>query len=232
MIPLYAKTLDRVEPRDSIYYLLAANGVFLVKKTVLFESVTPPVEVAGVEPQSIALKLSFPQVPHEVMATIYGFFQFVFRKWDGEAIVFLFYSPVRNEFRVDAPPQRLTRHRTPRGWRTEGRVEYGAVSRPTGFLKLGDVHSHGDSPPFFSTVDDRDDGEDGLRIVMGNLDRPEPAVRASFIASGIRFKVPTTDVIEEFSAPAPPPEAWIRRVRCTYKDSLFRKRSDGNGQKR
>jgi hypothetical protein len=93
------------------------------------------------------------------------------------------------------------------------------VTRPAGFLKLGDAHSHGDSPAFFSSIDDRDDGEDGLRVVMGRLDRPRPDICVSFVANGTRFRLDVEDVLEDFTEPLPPPEAWTRRVACRYENA-------------
>ena len=228
MIPLYLKTADLGEPGDSTYYLLAANGVFMVKKAGVFVSVTEAKTVTGLQKQLPSLALSFPKLPRNLIERIYGFFHFVYKRLDGEAVVFIYYSPERGEFHVDAPPQKLTRYRTHRGWRTEGNVEYRSIPRPKGFLKLGDAHSHGDSQAFFSSVDDRDDGEDGLRVVMGNLDRPEPDVRVSFIANGTRFRLEVTDVLEDFTEPLPPPEAWTRRIICRYKDPRQRVRQSGN----
>jgi hypothetical protein len=228
MIPVYLKAADGDQPVESTYYLLAANGVFLVKKSGLFSSVTATETLIGLDQQSPSISLSFPKLPRDLLERVYGFFRFVFERLDGEAVVFLYYSPGSGEFHVDAPPQRLTRYRTRRGWRTEGNVEYRALARPDGFLKLGDAHSHGDSHAFFSSIDDRDDAEDGLRVVMGRLDRPQPDVRVSFMANGTRFKLDAADVLEDFRQPVPPSEEWIRRVVCRYKDSRSEDRRSGN----
>lgn len=228
MIPLYLKTTDLSEPGDSTYYLLAANGAFLVKKAGLFSSVTEAKTVTGLQTQAPSVVLSFPKLPRDLIERIYGFFEFAYIRFDGEAVVFIYYSPERGEFHVDAPPQKLTRYRTHRGWRTEGKVEYSSISRPSGFLKLGDAHSHGDSPAFFSSVDDRDDGEDGLRVVMGNLDRAQPDVRVSFIANGTRFRLEASDVLEDFTSPVPPPETWTCRITCRYEDPRQRARQSEN----
>ena len=217
-ISVYLKTRDGGEPSDATYYLLAANGAFLAKKTPLFASITHAPTVAGLEQQVPALDLSFPKLPRDLLEQIYGFFQFVYKRLDGEAIVFIYYSPDRGEFHVDAPPQTLTRYRTHHGWRTLGSVEYRAIPRPEGFLKLGDAHSHGDCHAFFSSTDDRDDAEDGLRVVMGKLDRPELDVCVSFVAGGTRFKLEPGSVLEDFTEPVPPPQAWTERVFCRYED--------------
>jgi len=213
MISVYIKTDKFVEPDEPLYYLVAGNGVFLVKKAGLFTAVVGAQNVAGLENQSPALRLMIPRVPRNVMEQVYGFFDVVYRQWDGEAVAFLYYSPERAEFHVDVPPQTLFRHRTSRGWRTEGRLEYGELPRPDGFLWIGDVHSHGDVAAFFSEVDDRDDGQDGLRIVMGRLDRSVPALRVSFVTGGTRFDLPSEQVLEDYSVPLPPPSDWLQRVR-------------------
>jgi len=216
MIPFNLKTGDFVEPSEPLYYLFAGNGIFLVKKTPLFTAVTETRDVAGLDIATPALSLTIPKLPRDLMEKVYGFFDVVHRRWDGEAVAFLYYSPVRQQFHVDVPPQTLVRHKSHRGWRTEGRVEYGSLPRPDDFLWLGDVHSHGDLRAFFSDTDDRDDGQDGLRIVMGRLDR-NPEVRVSFVTGGTRFDLVTEDVIEDFAKPVAPPPGWLRRINIQCK---------------
>jgi PRTRC genetic system protein A len=217
MIPLHLKAGGMEEPTAATYYLVAANGAFLVRRTELFASVTKARSVVGLEEQAESLTLSFPRLPRHLLEITYGFFRLVHRRLRGEAIVFIYFSRALNEFRFEAPPQVLTRHRTRRGWRTAGKVEYRTLPRPDGFLKLGDVHSHGDCAAFFSATDDRDDAaEDGLRIVMGRLHQPKPDVQVSFVINRTRFPLDVNDVLEEFSEPAAPPQRWIRRVSCSY----------------
>jgi PRTRC genetic system protein A len=224
---VYPKTSDLVDPGGSAYYLVAENGVFLVKQAGLFTSVTRARTVAGLQKQAPSLSLLFPRLPRRLVEQVYGFFRLAYERFDGEAVVLLYYSSERGEFHADAPPQWLTRRWTCRGWRTEGRVEYRAPPRPEGFLKLGDAHSHGGSAAFFSGLDDRDDREDGLRIVMGRLDRPRPEVRVSFVANGTRFRVRPRQVLESFNDAVPPPKEWIRRVTCRYEDDG---RAGGSGR--
>jgi hypothetical protein len=218
MIPVYFKTGDFVEPAPPLYYLVTAQGNFLVKKTSLFTSITEVTAIPGLLDQGESLSLRFPKVPREILEQMYGFFDAVYQKWEGEAIVFLYYSPGDGAFRLEAPPQTLFRHQSAYGfWRTEMKVEYGYWPRPPGFIKLGDAHSHADLPAFFSCTDDRDDQEDGLRITLGHLDRARPDVSVSFVASGARFALKAESVLEDFSAPLPPPPAWLERVTCREK---------------
>lgn len=221
MIPTHLKTGEFHDPDDPLYYLVAANGCFLVRKNGLFTSVTAVTGIPGLEAEQAGLWCGFGKVPRRLMETVYGFFDWAFREWESEAVVCLFYDPVKRSILAQAPPQTIFRYRAAGRWFTEGRVEYDNISRPAHLLKLGDIHSHGDLPPFFSSKDDEDDHEDGLRIVMGNLHRAKPDVCASFIASGVRFILDSRNVIEEFSRPAPPPAAWIQSVSCELEDSQW-----------
>lgn len=213
MIPLYLKTPEFAEPSASLSYLVASNGVFLVQKSALFTSITKAQEIAGLLPQETSCRLFFPRIPQGILEQVYGFFQAVYIRWQGEAIVFLYYAPDRHAFRLDVPPQTLFRYRSLSGrWRTEMKVAYEALPRPPGFIKLGDIHSHANLPAYFSGADDDDDLEDGLHVVIGNLHRVQSDVRVSFVTNGARFLLEPEEVLEPFSRPVPPPRQWMRQV--------------------
>ena len=213
MIPVYVKTETFSEPDASMYYLVAADGAFLVKKTDLYRSVTRCDRIAGLEPQSPSVTLDVPKLPRRFLERVYGFFEAVYRTCAGEAIVFVFYQPERCDFRIGVPTQTVRRYWYQGTWRTEGHVEYESMSRPQGYLKLGDIHSHGSLSAFFSSVDDLDDREDGLRLVLGRLHIKPPDCCASFVAGGSRFKLDVEAVAEDFGEPIPPPPSWLERVR-------------------
>ena len=224
VVPVYLKTPDGDVPGDPLYYVVAANGTFLVRNTALFTATIPATDVVGLERQQEGITIHFPPIPRLILEHVIGFFRTVYDRWDGEAIAFLYYAPELKEFRVEIPPQTLPRYRSRGRWRTEGRLEYGCLPRPDGFLKLGDMHSHGDAPAFFSGTDDRDDREDGLRIVIGRLDRTRIEMRASFVVNRLRFPVGLSDVIETPSGPfalVAPPDDWMRQVVCRYEASYL-----------
>ena len=221
MIPLYVATPGFAEPRESLYYMVAANGTFLVNRTALFTAVTAARALPGLLYREPSIQLAFPRVPRQLMERIYGFFKTVYLLWEGEAIVFLFYGPAERTFHVGVPPQTLFRHRTGDRWRTEGRVSYGHLPRGKGIIKLGDAHSHASAAAFFSCRDDADDTtHDGLRIVLGRMDRRRPDVNVSFVTQGTRFLLGAADVMEDFSAALTPPRAWLRQVTCRHLGEL------------
>jgi len=69
-------------------------------------------------------------------------------------------------------------------------------------------------PAFFGCADDKDDVEDGLRIVMGQLDRSRPDIRVSFVIGRTRFILDPKDVIEDFATTIEPPPEWLDRIFC------------------
>jgi hypothetical protein len=216
MIPVFLKTAQFSEPSSPLYYLVAANGTFVVKKTAVFSSITrAPTQMIH---QEECLRLSLPRLPEEMVGRIWGFFKDVYERWQGEAVVFLYYAPDNGSFLVSPPPQTLYRHWNKGGWWTEMRVSYGSLPREKGFLKIGDAHSHCELPAFNSCVDDWDDREDGVRIVMGNVDRERPDLLTSFIVNGTRFRCNPDDVLEAAPSSLPPPREWLERVKCKARE--------------
>jgi len=220
MIPVYFKTEDFKEPEAQLYYLVTGDGLFLVKKTGLFSSQTRASGVVGLQGQKPSLALHFGRIPRRTMERVYGFFDWAWREWRSEAILFLYYSPNNGQLLLDAPPQTIYLYRRSGRWQAEGRVSYEALPRPEGYIKLGDIHSHGSLPPYFSEQDDWDDREEGLKIVIGRLDRAIPEVVVSFVAAGQhRFRIPWRDAMEDFEEPLAPPSEWIQRVHCERESS-------------
>jgi hypothetical protein len=217
VIPLYVDTPGLAEPPEALYHVVAANGTFLVNRTALFTAVTPARTLPGLLRREPSIQLAFPRVPRLLMERIHGFFKAVYRAWEGEAIVFIFYAPAAGTFHVGVPPQVLVRRRTRGRWRTQGRVFYGYLPRGEGLVKLGDAHSHGSATAAWSCQDDADDAtQDGLKIVLGQLDRRHPDVSVSFVTQRTRFLLRSADVIEDFSAALTPPLAWLRQVTCRH----------------
>lgn len=212
MIDLYLKTRNFRPPEAPAYLLAAGNGLYLVRNNPLFTAVTPASGVPGLEPQQHGISLHFPRLPRRMLALVYGFFKEVYRLWNAEAIVFLYYAPSLKRFRVAVPAQTVPLRWNGFRWKAEGYLQYEHLPRPEGYLKIGDIHSHRRMSAFFSQVDDEDDREDGLRLVMGRLDEPAPDLAVSFVASGARFLLQPCEVCEEFHEPLAPPPAWLRKI--------------------
>src|SRR5262245_13306952 len=107
VIPFYADTPEGFEPPEPIYYVVAANGTFLVNRTALYTAVTAVRSLPGLLRREPSLELEVPRLPRLLMERVYGFFKTVYRACEGEAIVFLFYAPAERTFHVGVPPQTL-----------------------------------------------------------------------------------------------------------------------------
>ncbi len=220
MFPIYIKDQQPLpEPTDTVYFVLAQGGVYLVKRTPLYEAVTPyHGELPGLPPQQPQLQLHLPKLPQSLVERVVGFFVQVFERYGTEAVVVLFYASSRG-FYVDAPPQRVNRWHTAYGCHGGYRVRYASCPRPAGFLQVGTVHSHADLPASHSHVDALDEQhQDGLHLTVGDVTRARPSFSAAFVANGHRFHLPVEDVLAGFERPTlPAPAAWMAQVRCrTY----------------
>ena len=209
------KTESRVESDESLYYLVAANGVFQIRNTPAYYAVTfSEGEIPGLVPETEMLRLRCPPLSAEWTDEVLAFFDAVFQRWKGEAIVVLFYRPETHEYLVRAPTQRIERYRSRGAWVTEHHLDYDYVERPEGYLRFGTIHSHASSPAYASYTDCADERyEDGLHIVVGDLQRDEQSRSAAFVANGRRFPLDPDRVFP--SRPLPKKSArreWLEQV--------------------
>lgn len=216
--PVVLKQVERFKPPAKLYYLVASNGVFQVRDTEAYRAVT---RVQDGIPELLAegerVEFRFPRLRAPLLEDVLGFFDEVYRRYGGEAIVILFYNAQTREFRVGVPPQTITGTRDRWGeWRAHYRLDYGAALRPGGFLRFGTIHSHANLPAYASHVDCEDERfEDGLHVVFGSLDSNELSRSASFVANGLRFRVEPEQILEPSRVPRrAASREWMARVRC------------------
>lgn len=204
IFPILIKTEDATRPQASIYYEVASNGTFQVRNFPTYRAVTEAAgEIPGLLPQKETLEIKFPRVPSALLEEVLVFFAEVYRRYQAEAIVILFYHPSLKGFRVKVPPQTIKLYQDFRGrWRAHLELKYGSVDRPSGFLKLGTIHSHAHLPAYASSTDCKDERfEDGLHIVFGDFDEPTTSRSATFVANGVRFRMDPSEVMESSSVP-------------------------------
>jgi proteasome lid subunit RPN8/RPN11 len=219
MFPILLKTpagREQPEPLPSLYYEVAANGVFQVREAKTHRAVTrATAAVPGLLAERESVDLYFPRLPAALIENVLAFFDTVHRQWHGEAIVILFYHPERERFEVGVPPQTIGFYRDAYGRsRTDHHLDYGNVERPSGAIRLGTIHSHGNLPAYASETDCEDEQYgDGLHIVFGSLDREPISRSATFVANGRRFPLDPDEVLERADIPAWAASAsWLERV--------------------
>jgi proteasome lid subunit RPN8/RPN11 len=215
--PIVLKTRARYRAPARLFYEVAANGIFQVRDTGIFRSVTQAeVEVPGLLASQEEVVLRFPRLPAWLLEDVLAFFREAYRQHGGEAIVILFYRPEDREFRAEAPSQSIPGYRDGAGvFRAHHQLRYGQVERPEGFVRMGSIHSHAQSPAYASAVDCADEqGEDGLHVVFGDVDLSRPSRSACFVSNGVRFQLEPDRVLEPCEVPMRPARAdWMARLR-------------------
>ena len=107
--PVLLKTDPDVRSDEAIYYLVAANGLFQVRRTESYEAVTRVTgTVPGLCEQEEYVELDIPLLPRALVRRVLAFFRAVYERYSGEAIVILFYQPETRTYRVVAPPQQCS----------------------------------------------------------------------------------------------------------------------------
>lgn len=214
--PVLLKTEPELNADERLYYEIASNGVFQVKDTEIFRAVTRVTRsVPGLYPSREKLQLRFPPLPAALIDPVLAFFLEVYERYEGEAIVLLYYRPESQEYRALVPPQHISGYRDAYGNpRAYLRLDYGSVARPKGFRAFGTVHSHADLSAYASGVDCDDERfGDGLHVVFGHFGTSALSRCAAFVASGRRFHVEPDHVLPECVSPeGVAPEEWMQAV--------------------
>jgi hypothetical protein len=216
-VPVFVKDAAFTPPDLPSYYLLTADGLFLVRRTALFSASVPADGVVGLQPHATGLRLQIPPLPRALIERALGFFRAVYARWRGEGILIMFYAPALRRFVFRAPPQRLTGRYEYGRFRADLQLDYGACERPDAqYVKLGTFHSHGAAGPRHSHIDLHDElYETGLHITAGYVDSSLPEFCAAFVVGRTRFTLAPDDLVPTCRAVRRPPPSWLDQVTVT-----------------
>ena len=195
------------EPADAAAlpaFLVARDGVYLRKRTLLGESQTKVSRVAHLPAEREAIDYALPAVPADVMARAVGFFRAVYRAHRTEAAALLLWRD--GSFDLAVPRQRVST--------VTVKFSVSDGDLPAGSRVVGTIHSHGGYGAYASSTDEDDEaGLDGLHVVVGDLDRRSTGYAAAVVVDGVRFRLPLTRLLERPRRLAEPPEDWLRKVK-------------------
>lgn len=210
-VNFYLKDEDFEEPPEDIYYLLAANGLFKVTKTLAFTASTvfftprKGRKLGVLDSHEENLELQLPKkVPYKIFLESLGFFREIYRRHKTEAEALLYWDENNKEYVLAVKDQKTER------WDLVAEVG----RNPEGLIRIGTLHSHGDLWAFHSGIDDEDEEyDDGLHITFGEV-MQIPSVSCSVVVGGKRFMMKTSDIFELKKLAAPQvPEEWIKKVK-------------------
>ncbi|MBI5077369.1 hypothetical protein HZB94_03230 [Candidatus Falkowbacteria bacterium] len=187
MYPIHILREKTELPKEGIYYVVAANGIFLHKDTGLVEAFVPVSAISFLPELSPWARHHFPKIPAEFLARFVGFARDVFQRFQSEAVVLLYYSLTEKKYALVCPEQSSV----------SVKVKYRRDIPLTRFRQVGTIHSHPDFNAYHSSIDEADEnGFDGLHITVGNIDQPCFSVSCELAINGSRFKLKPDEIIE------------------------------------
>jgi hypothetical protein len=203
MLPLYLKDDKFRDPPDAMFYLLARDGLYLVRRSELFTTELRVQGVPWLEPHAERAQLHLPaKIPAQLLDQALAFFRTVFDRLRAEAALLLYYVPAENRYELIAPHQDVTPFS----------CEYTIGPTPEGRIRAGSLHSHGNLDEGHSDVDTADERfEDGLHMTVGAIDSV-PRISCDLVVGGRRFPVPLADVVDRAYTEQSVPAEWLSAV--------------------
>jgi hypothetical protein len=185
-------------------FVVARDGLYLRKRSLLGVSQTKVGRIAHLPPGSEFVDYALPRVPADVMARVVGFFRAIYRLQRTEAAVLLIWRD--GVFDLVVPPQKVT------SVSVAFDVRDGDI--PAGWRVVGSMHSHGAFGAYASTTDEDDEAElDGLHVVVGDLERRSIGFAAAVVVDGVRFALKANRLFERPRRFVEPPADWLARVK-------------------
>lgn len=211
MFPFFLKDPSFEPPAAPIYYVLARNGLFLVKRNAVFTSCTPVTGLSWLGEHTEGYRFHCPRLPSWVLGQSLAFFRAVYQRFGSEAILLLHYAPGSRDFHLVAPVQEVS----------PLSCFYDPQPVPEGWVRAGTIHSHGQLPGVHSEVDEEDERfDDGLHITLGRI-LGDPSLDCELVVGASRFELHPAEVLEptpagEESAPDFDfPQEWLLMVTGT-----------------
>lgn len=215
LTPVYLKTDKNMSwPKDKMFYILSADGLFLCRNHEWFQSCSPAKHGPGeLESQEPFLKVNYPMIPKAMIENALGFFRRIENSKGWESALILVWNRTTNQMEFVCPDQKAS----------GASVKYDIPKLPQHLALIGDIHSHcnfGSNP---SWTDEKDETHrPGLHIVIGYINRKEPEFYCVAVADGTRFQIKNMEeVIEGCDAtladPDAAPKEWVEKVKAEYK---------------
>lgn len=202
-------------------FVVARDGVYLRKQTLLGESQTKVERIAHLPSEDEYVEYALPKVPADLMGRVVGFFRAVYRLHRTEALVLLLWEDAG--FTVHVPAQRVSG--------SSVKFTLAEDELPTGSRLAGTIHSHGAFGAFASSIDEADEAElDGLHLVVGDLDRRRPSYSAAIAIDRHRFEATLRLVLERPRRLVEPPADWLGRVKLLPPPRPKKRPNGSNGK--
>jgi len=174
-------------PNDDIFYIVGKEGLFIKKSLGIIDSITPIDNISILNSVETCARLNINKISKTNFAKMYMFFKDVYKKFQSEAILLIFYNEKTHKYKIVSPKQTVS----------GTSMEYDRKIIIKDYTMIGDIHSHGTMSAFHSSVDDQDEKSfDGLHITIGHITSLNFSISGSIVINGNRFVINPLDYIE------------------------------------
>lgn len=189
MYPIIKFTRYEDLPTEGTFFVLAGNGMFLLKNSGICKCITPiSLEEVCISIDPITeemqqnMEVNLPKIPAKTVWKVKEFFRLVVEKYRAESEINLYYNPETQDYKIHVPDQTVS----------HGSVNYRRI--PTmhlpemdGYRRVGTIHSHCDFGAFHSGTDVHDEADtDGLHVTFGHNHKDEFTITSSIVINGRR----------------------------------------------
>jgi len=184
-------------------YILDASGWKIYKRNGVSTAVISVDSVAGLATLRQEISLTAPRIPLDLVRKVTAWFKAVYRKYQSEAVGYLYYQPASGEWQFVPPTQTAT----------GASAKYEEAPRLEGWQVVGTIHSHGSMTAFHSGTDDADEKNfDGVHITVGRCDSV-PEYSCSLVVQGKREVVDPSILIDGMAPMDTVPAAWLSAMK-------------------
>ena len=203
------RTLEEARESDKVICLIPSNDgrFYELRKTEQGEFIAPKNKVAEYQEIRAGFLPALPLVPMSLMGRIIAFFRsFMSEHEEFEAMAVIYWDKEKSEFFAYVPRQVVTKEHIDADLRD---CPYDDEHR---YIRYAEIHSHNSMEAFFSSIDDQGERDTGLYLVLGELDRFYPDIKARFFCGGAFVPLDPAQIIEGLEQPYP--MEWDGMVTC------------------
>ena len=201
------QTVEEARASDKVICVVpSSDGRFYeLRKTDVGEFIAPASKVVDFQQVRAGFTPALPLIPLDLIGSITSFFRsFMEENEEYEALVLIYWSTEEHRFFAYVPKQ------TVRKEHIEADLRDCPYDDDPRYIRYADIHSHNSMEAFFSAEDDRDERGTGLYLVMGELDRFFPDIKARISCGGSFVEIDPGEVIEGLRHDFP--QEWAKNV--------------------
>ncbi|WP_300820437.1 hypothetical protein [uncultured Oscillibacter sp.] len=209
------QTVEEARASDKVICVIpSSDGRFYeLQKTEMGEFIAPKNNVTEFSSIRAGFTPALPLIPLDLIGAIASFFRsFMEENAEYEALALIYWSTEERRFFAYVPKQ------TVRKEHLEADLRDCPYDDDPQYIRYADIHSHNSMEACFSGVDDQDERGTGLYLVMGELDRFFPDIRARISCGGSFVDIDPGEVIEGLNRDYP--RDWVKNVTREQKKPL------------